>query len=175
MTNQKIIEKASHDSFEFDYEHNVIFYRGAVIYLAPLEADILRVLLNNRARPTPMGVLIRRVYGGSEPDSAAVSIRVAIHSLRKKIQATGMSIRAKPRIGYEIDASAIPELNRRLSDKILLALNLARSTGEPEIAAFLETALNIAEKKREDLATQNRRQNAAREAELGLPNPKTLR
>ena len=145
----KMVNTASHDGFEFDYNHNVIFFDSRVIRLSPHEADILRVLLDNRARPTPLGVLIQRVYGANEPDAAAVSIRVAIHSLRKKIQETGMSIRAEPKIGYEIDASHIPELNRRLNDRILLALNLARSTDEPEIAALLERALTMAEVKRQ--------------------------
>jgi len=144
----KMVNAASHDGFEFDYNHNVIFFGGKVIRLSPHEADILRVLLDNRARPTPLGVLIHRVYGANEPDAAAVSIRVAIHSLRKKIQETGMSIRAEPKIGYEIDVAHIPELNRRLNDRILVALNLARSTDEPEIAALLEEALNLAEIKR---------------------------
>jgi DNA-binding winged helix-turn-helix (wHTH) protein len=145
----KMVNVASHDGFEFDYNHNVIFFDGRVIRLSPHEADILQVLLDNRARPTPLGVLIQRVYGANEPDAAAVSIRVAIHSLRKKIQETGMSIRAEPKIGYEIEVSHIPELNRRLNDRILVALNLARSTDEHEVADLLEAALNLAESKRQ--------------------------
>ncbi len=147
--NHALVEEAEHKGFEFDYNRNVIFHDGQVIRLTPHEADILRVLLNNRARPTPIGSLIQRVYGANEPDAAAVSIRVAIHSLRKKIAVTGMTIRAEPRVGYEIEASHIPELNRRLNDKILLALNLANATDEKEIARHLELALSIAETKRQ--------------------------
>jgi DNA-binding winged helix-turn-helix (wHTH) protein len=143
---------AQHDGFEFDYNHNVIFFGGKVIKLSPHESDILRVLLNNRARPTPVGTLIQRVYGANEPDAAATSIRVAIHSLRKKIHETGMSIRAEPKVGYEIEATNMPELNRRLSDMVLIALNMARSTDEHEVAAFLERALSLAEVKREKWA-----------------------
>jgi DNA-binding response OmpR family regulator len=99
-THHKITSTPNHNGFEFDYSHNVIFFGGKVIRLSPHESDILRVLLNNRARPTPIGVLIQRVYGVNEPDSAAVSIRVAIHSLRKKkILETGMSIQVEPRVG----------------------------------------------------------------------------
>jgi DNA-binding winged helix-turn-helix (wHTH) protein len=145
----KITSIPNHTGFEFDYNHNVIFFGGKVIRLSPHESDILRVLLNNRARPTPIGVLIQRVYGAHEPDSAAVSIRVAIHSLRKKILETGMSIQVEPRVGYEIEASHIPELNRRLNDKILVALNMARSSDEHEIVIHLEQALGLAEIKRE--------------------------
>jgi DNA-binding winged helix-turn-helix (wHTH) protein len=152
----RMVNTVSHDGFEFDYNHNVIFFGGKVIRLSPHEADILRVLLGNRARPTPIGVLIQKVYGANEPDAAAVSIRVAIHSLRKKIQETGMSIRAEPKIGYEIEASHIPELNRRLNDKILLALNLARSTDEDEIAKHLQAALDLAEAKRQKWLGQAR-------------------
>jgi hypothetical protein len=36
-----------------------------------------------------------------------------------------------------------------LNDRILIALNLARSTDEPEIAALLERALSMAEAKRQ--------------------------
>jgi DNA-binding winged helix-turn-helix (wHTH) protein len=144
----KITNIASHDGFEFDYNHNVIFSDGKAIRLSPHEADILRVLLTNRARPTPIGILIQRVYGAHEPDTAAVSIRVAIHSLRKKIRPTGMSIQVEPRVGYEIEASHIPELNRRLSDKILVALNMAHSTDEHEIVIHLQRAFDLAEVKR---------------------------
>jgi DNA-binding winged helix-turn-helix (wHTH) protein len=156
VNHHKMINNAHHDGFEFDYNHNVIFHGGKAIKLSPHESDILRVLLNNRARPTPLGMLIQRVYGANEPDAAAVSIRVAIHSLRKKIRETGLSIRAEPRVGYEIEAAEIPELNRRLSDKILIALNMARSTDEPEVAAYLERALNLAEVKREKWAKDGR-------------------
>jgi len=156
VNHHKMINNAHHNGFEFDYNHNVIFHGGKTIKLSPHESDILRVLLNNRARPTPLGTLIQRVYGANEPDAAAVSIRVAIHSLRKKIRETGLSIRAEPRVGYEIEAAEIPELNRRLSDKILIALNMARSTDEHEVAAFLERALKMAEAKREKWAKDSR-------------------
>jgi DNA-binding winged helix-turn-helix (wHTH) protein len=152
----RIVQTASHPDFEFDYNHNVILHKGLVINLSPHESDILRVLLNNRARPTPVSVLIQRVYGMNEPDAAAVSIRVAIHSLRKKIVPTGMQIRSEARLGYEIDASHIPELNRRLPDKILLALNVAKDKGETEIARLLQAALELAEERRRQwLAKQN--------------------
>lgn len=141
-------DEAGYKGFEFDYNRNVIFDHGNVIRLAPHEADILKTLLDNRGRPTPMSVLISKVYGIREPDAAAISIRVAIHSLRKKIKATDMQIRVEPSVGYEIDASRIPELNRRLTDKILLALNLAQANDDSEVAHLLEQALAIAAKKR---------------------------
>lgn len=137
------------EEFDFDYNRNSIIYRGKVIKLSPHEADILRVLLNNRARPTPIGTLIQRVYGAHEPDAAAVSIRVAIHSLRKKIKETGMVIRAEAKVGYEIEADSIPELNRRLHDKILMAFNMARANEEHEIAELLRTALELAQARRD--------------------------
>ena len=141
-------DEAGYKGFEFDYNRNVIFDHGNVIRLAPHEADILKTLLDNRGRPTPMSALISKVYGIREPDAAAISIRVAIHSLRKKIKATDMQIRVEPSVGYEIDASRIPELNRRLTDKILLALNLAQANDDSEVAHLLEQALAIAAKKR---------------------------
>jgi DNA-binding winged helix-turn-helix (wHTH) protein len=145
---RKIVDSAAHGGFEFDYNHNTILFNWKIIHLTPHESDILQVLLDNRSRPTTMGVLIQKVYGVREPDSAAISIRVAVHSLRKKIQVTGIEIRAEPRVGYEINASAIPELNRRLSDKILMALNVAQAAGEDGIAEHLAAALSLAEKSR---------------------------
>lgn len=136
--------------FEFDYLRNVILFNEMVILLSPHEADILRVLLNHRSGPVAPGTLIQRVYGGNEPDAAATSIRVAIHSLRKKIAPTGLVIRARPRLGYEIDASGIPELNRRLSDKILIAINLARATEQHDVAEQLQIALALTEARRDN-------------------------
>lgn len=91
----KITSTPNRNGFEFDYNHNVIFFGGKIIRLSPHESDILRVLLNNRARPTPIGILIQRVSGVNEPDSAAVSIRVAIHSLRKVQAMTTLCERQK--------------------------------------------------------------------------------
>jgi len=141
-------EKPSHQGFEFDYSHNVVYFKGEGIHLTPHEADILQVLLNNRARTTPLGVLVQKVYGASEPPTASVSIRVAVHSLRKKLGDTGIKIKAEPRLGYEIDAASVPELNRRLSDKILIAINTAKASGELEIAKRLQAAYEMAEKQR---------------------------
>jgi DNA-binding winged helix-turn-helix (wHTH) protein len=160
---QRLAEKASHQGFEFDYNHNVVYFKGEGIHLSPHEADILQVLLNNRARTTPLGVLIQQVYGSSEPETAAVSIRVSVHSLRKKLRDTGIKIKAEPRVGYEIDAEAVPELNRRLSDKILIALNTAKASGEKEIVEQLQLAYDLAEtRRRQWLAShQNANQSAS--------------
>lgn len=142
---QKLVDKAEHKNFEFDYFRNVIFYRGELIHLTPHEADILRVLLNNRGRTTSLESLIGSVYGAREPDTAATSIRVAIYSLRKKLDGTGVEIRAQYKVGYEVQAGEVPELNRRLSDKILLALNQAAEMGERAIVERLRAALELAE------------------------------
>ena len=145
---QRLVDPPDRRGFEFDYIRNAILFDGSVIQLSPHEADILRVLLNNRARPTPIEMLIQRVYGVNEPDAAATSIRVAIHSLRKKIMPTGILIRTQPRLGYEVDTSALPEINRRLTDKILLALNHALASTELDVAGHLQVALTLAEARR---------------------------
>jgi DNA-binding winged helix-turn-helix (wHTH) protein len=146
----RIAEQPSYEDFEFDYTHNVISFKGDTIHLTPREADIVQVLLNNRARTTPLGVLIQLVYGASEPQTAAVAIRVAIHSLRKKLRDTGIKIKAEARVGYEIDAETIPALNRRLSDKILIAINTAKASGEHQIAKRLQAAYDMAETRRRE-------------------------
>ncbi len=148
---QKLIEKADHKNFEFDYIRNVIFYRGRIIHLTPHEADILRVLLNNRGRTTSLESLIQSVYGQREPETAATSIRVAIYSLRKKLDGTGVEIRAQYKVGYEVQAAEVPELNRRLSDKILLALNQAEELHENAIIERLKAALHLAEESQQRL------------------------
>ncbi|MDB5392811.1 MAG: Transcriptional regulatory protein terminal [Rhodospirillales bacterium] len=155
-THRGVVGAPDHDGFEFDYNHNAIYFSGKVIHLSPHEADILRILLNNRARPTSINTLIQSIYRADEPASAAVSVRVAIHSLRRKIEETGMSIKAEPKIGYELNASHLPELNRRLTDKILTALDLARDSGETEIVKTLEAALFLAEAKRQRWRNRSR-------------------
>ncbi len=146
---RRTAETASHRSFEFDHINNQIIYKRKVVRLSPHEADILRALLSNLAHPTSVDTLIHHVYGADQPQTAAISIRVAISSLRKKIFAAGMSIRPEHGVGYKIEAPHIPELNRRLSDKIGMALNLARETEEVEIAEHLEAAFAIAAIKRQ--------------------------
>jgi DNA-binding winged helix-turn-helix (wHTH) protein len=146
---RKFVAQPNHHDFEFDRNRNVVFFKGDVIYLTPHEADLLAILLDNRERPTPIEVLIQGLYGDRAPGAAAVSIRVAVHMLRKKILPTGMIIRAESRVGYEIDASAVPGLNRSLSDHILSALNLALAAGEAEMAERLKAVLDLAEAKRE--------------------------
>jgi len=126
----------------------VISFQGQIIHLSPHQSDILRVLLNYRARPVPLATLIQRVYGITEPDQAATSIRVAIHALRRKLQPTGLVIRAQPKLGYEVDTTAVPALNHRICDQILMVLNRARAAGEREIAEHLQAALDLAEAQR---------------------------
>jgi DNA-binding winged helix-turn-helix (wHTH) protein len=154
---QQIAAKPDHQDFEFDYSHNVVYFNGDGIHLTPHEADILHILLNNRARTTPLEILIQKVYGSTEPRTAPASMRVAIHSLRKKLRDTGLKIRAEARVGYEIDAAAFPELNRPLSDKILIAINTAKAAGEDAIVKQLEAAYDMAETRRRKWRAAHRR------------------
>jgi DNA-binding winged helix-turn-helix (wHTH) protein len=136
-----LLDCVSHQRFRFDYNQNVVFFQSRVIHLSPHEADILHLLLKNRSRVTPLSALIQRVYGVMEPDTAAVSIRVAVHSLRKKLAVTGLKIRAEARVGYEIDAEKVPELSLGLNEKILSAFNVAQASGERDIAGRLQAML----------------------------------
>jgi len=138
-------EEAPGSGFEFDYDHNLLRVEGAQIRLSPHEADILHILLRNRGRATPIASLIKQVYGSSAPASASISLRGSVHSLRKKLGDTGIRIKAAMGVGYEIDADALPELNKRLSDKILVALNMAKAAGEDAIAQSLQAAYDKAE------------------------------
>ncbi len=116
--------------------------------MSPHEADVLKVLIDNRSRATSIDMLIRKIYGACEPDSAATSLRVAVHSLRKKVLGTGIEIRTEPRVGYEVSFAAEPELNRHLSDTILTALNIALASDQTGIADHLQAALALTEKSR---------------------------
>jgi DNA-binding winged helix-turn-helix (wHTH) protein len=137
-----LVSGASHQRFAFDYNRNVVLFQSRVIHLSPHEADILHLLLQNRARVTPLATLIQRVYGVMEPNTAAVSIRVAIHSLRKKLALTGIKIKAEARVGYEIQVEDVPEMDLGLSDKILSAFNVAQASGAPDIAGRLQEMLS---------------------------------
>jgi DNA-binding response OmpR family regulator len=98
----KLVNNVSHRRFEFDYSRNAVFFQSRIIQLSPHEADILHLLLKNRHRVTPLGALIQRVYGVTESDTTTVSTRASVHSLRKKLAATGIAIKAIARTGYEI-------------------------------------------------------------------------
>lgn len=137
-----LVASASSQRFAFDYNRNVVLFQSKVIHLSPHEADILHLLLENRSRVISLTTLIQRVYGVLEPDTAAVSIRVAVHSLRKKLAITGITIKAQARVGYEIHVEEVPDLDLGLSDIILSAFNVAQSSGAPEIAGRLQAMLS---------------------------------
>lgn len=141
----KLVESAPHRQFEFDYNRNAVFFESKVIHLSPHESDILHLLLMNRARVVPLGTMIERVYGASEPETAPVSIRVAVHSLRKKLAETGIRIRAEARVGYEIDTENVPEMNLGLKERVLSALNVARAVGHRDAADRLQAVLRMVE------------------------------
>jgi DNA-binding winged helix-turn-helix (wHTH) protein len=141
----KLVDSAPHQRFEFDYNRNAVFFESKVIHLSPHESDILHLLLMNRARVVPLGTMIERVYGAGEPETAPVSIRVAVHSLRKKLADTGIRIRAEARVGYEIDMENVPEMNLGLKDRVLSALNVARAVGHRDAADRLQAVLRMVE------------------------------
>jgi len=148
----KLVDCVSRPRFEFDYNRNVVYFESSQIRLSPHEADILHLLLLNRPRVVPLGVLIEQVYGATEPETAPVSIRVAVHSLRKKLAETGIRIRAIARVGYEIDVDNLPEMSLGLKNKILSALNVAKAAGESEVADRLQAVLQIVESRPADAA-----------------------
>lgn len=141
----KMAECVPHQRVEFDYNRNAIFFQSKLIKLSPHEADILHLLLLNRSRVVPLGTLIERVYGATEPETAPVSIRVAVHSLRKKLAETGIKIHAEARVGYELGIESVPDMNLGLKDKVLSALNVARAAGQRDIADRLQAVLRIVE------------------------------
>lgn len=148
----KLVDCTPTRRFEFDYNRNVVYFDSSQIRLSPHEADILHLLLINRPRVVPLGVLIEQVYGATEPETAPVSIRVAVHSLRKKLVETGIRIRAIARVGYEIDVDSVPEMSLGLKNKILSALNVAKAAGDSDIADRLQAVLQIVEARPVDMA-----------------------
>jgi hypothetical protein len=151
----KLVESAPHPRFEFDYDRNAVFFESTVIRLSPHESDILHLLLINRARVVPLSTLIERVYGGNEPETAPVSIRVAVYSLRKKLAPTGIRIRAEARVGYEIDMDNVPEMNLGLKDRVLSALNVAKAVGHRDAADRLLAVLRIVESEAANPSTRS--------------------
>jgi DNA-binding winged helix-turn-helix (wHTH) protein len=148
----KLVDCTPSHRFEFDYNRNVVYFHSSQIRLSPHEADILHLLLLNRPRVVPLGVLIEQVYGATEPETAPVSIRVAVHSLRKKLLETGIRIRAIARVGYEIDVDSVPEMSLGLKNKILSALNVAKAAGDNDIADRLQAVLQLMEARPADIA-----------------------
>jgi len=140
-----LVECKPQANFEFDYSRNAVHFQSRTIRLSPHEADILHLLLMNRSRVVPLDTLIGRVYGASEPETAPVSIRVAVHSLRRKLAETGIKIQARARVGYEIDLECVPEMNLGLKEKVLSALNVANAAGQREIADRLAAILQLVE------------------------------
>lgn len=143
-------DKGRSRDFAFDYDHNIVRFGGSEIRLSPYESDVLRILLRNRAGAIPIHQLVHQVYGSAAPDSAAVSIRVLVHALRKKLRHTGISITAEARRGYRIDSDVVPELSNELSDRILIALDTAKALGEFDVAECLQTAYDQVERERRD-------------------------
>ncbi|HKO08166.1 MAG TPA: helix-turn-helix domain-containing protein [Alphaproteobacteria bacterium] len=129
-------------NFEFDIGGNVIRFQGRSIPLQPLETHVLRILLNNRGQVTSVTSLSRSRRGAREAASAE-SIREAISSLRQKLEGTGLQINSSQSVGYEIHAFNVPELNRRLSDKVLLAINQAAGSGNKALIEQLHVALQL--------------------------------
>jgi len=130
-------------TFEFDIAGNVIRVEGRSIELKPIETRILRILLNNRGQLTTTRSLARARSGGAEAPSAA-AIHDTLASLRRKLAGTGLEIKTNQRVGFEIHAFKVPELNRRLSDKILLAMNQALESGNKSIIEQLHVAWDLA-------------------------------
>lgn len=143
----RLVEHTDRDEFALDYERNAVLHEGKVTHLSPHETDILYTLLNNRGRVTSMETLIRRVYGTCEPETAEMSIRVTIHSLRKKLLGTGIAIKSQAKLGYEIEAPNVPRSKQHLADKILLALNTAKTAGHWDISKHLQIALELIQAK----------------------------
>lgn len=147
MTRDKTISGSVGESnFEFDTDGNVIRFQGRSIPLQPLETRILRILLNNRGQVTSVTSLSRSRRDVHEAVSAE-AVREAISSLRKKLAGTGLQINSCQSVGYEIHAFSVPELNRRLSDKVLLAMNQAAGSGSKALIEQLHVALQLAKER----------------------------
>ena len=129
--------------FEFDIAANVIRLQGRSIALQPAETHVLRILLNNRGQITTARSLTRaRLEGGLAPSAAVV--HDALAALQTKLTGTGLEIKTNQKVGFEIHAFKVPQLNRRLSDKILLAMNQALESGNKAIIEQLHVALELA-------------------------------
>ncbi|MGO8865598.1 MAG: helix-turn-helix domain-containing protein [Alphaproteobacteria bacterium] len=133
-------------NFEFDIGDNVIRFQGRSIPLQPLETRVLRILLNNRGQVTSVTSLSRSRRGAREAASAE-SVQEAISSLRQKLEGTGLQINSCQSVGYEIHAFNVPELNRRLSDMVLLAINQAAGSGSQALIEQLHVALQLAKER----------------------------
>ena len=72
------------DGFAFDFSHLEFFKNGTPIELSKTEQRLLRLLVENRGRTLPRGLLLEKVWDGGEfVDENALS--VAMRRLRAKL------------------------------------------------------------------------------------------
>jgi DNA-binding response OmpR family regulator len=73
-----------------------------VVWLSPAERKTVAVLIKNRKRPVPKPILKSTLADDNDVTDNAVG--VAIHRLRTKLSALGVTIRARRGEGYVIEA-----------------------------------------------------------------------
>jgi DNA-binding response OmpR family regulator len=82
---------------------NKLMAGGEVLKLAPMEAEIIAVLVEAMPRPVDHERLIAKLWGGNPISAPQDSIGVRISHLRKKIAPTGLQIKTHWGRGYALE------------------------------------------------------------------------
>ena len=89
------------NSIGFDYWKGRVFKNGTQIYLEPMEADLLKILLDNWPKLLSREKLLVGLYGGSYCErSYSDNVGVFISKLRHKIKIFDIEIKNTKRRGW---------------------------------------------------------------------------
>lgn len=87
---------------ELDFHERQITFRGELLQLSPKDFTLLEVLLVNANRPVSKSMLQDKLYGFGDGAVSPNAIELRIARIRKKLQPTGVGIKALWGIGYQI-------------------------------------------------------------------------
>ncbi len=97
---------SSFGALELDHVERNVAFGGEIVPLAPKDFALLEVLLVNVNRPVSKSLLQDKLYSFGEEEVSPNAIELRITRIRKKLEHTGIGIKALWGIGYQI---ALPD------------------------------------------------------------------
>ena len=85
-----------------DLGRNRALLRGAVVKLAPQEAELLAMLAQGRGQVMAADRLMQGLWGNRKPETAEVRLRGLVLDLRRKLRPRDFDIACYRRQGYEL-------------------------------------------------------------------------
>lgn len=93
---------SSFGALELDYVERHVTFGGEIVPLSPKDFALLEVLLANANRPVSKSLLQDKLYSFGEEEVSPNAIELRITRIRKKLEHTGIGIKALWGIGYQI-------------------------------------------------------------------------